>query len=126
MGLVRDELTWGATHEPMSPQAPDVRDWTVEVESEPLGALGADSTLSRFAHDARRLAHDAAPECSVRQGRFGMVLTVAAASRHEAALKGEHLFKTALDAALWPRSAVAPSARCDVFVMPAADFASAA
>lgn len=126
MGLVRDELTWGATHEPTLPQAPDVREWTVEVESEPLGALGADSALSRFAHDARRLAQEATPKCSVRQGRFGMVLTVAAVSRHEAALKGEHLFKTALETALWPRSAVAPSARYDVFVMPAPDFASAA
>ena len=37
MALVRNELTWGEEH--AAPEAPDVRAWRVELESEPLGPL---------------------------------------------------------------------------------------
>ena len=50
MALVRNELTWGEEH--AAPQAPDVRAWRVELESEPLGPL-VETALARFCHDAR-------------------------------------------------------------------------
>ena len=125
MGLVRDELTWGVTHEP-APQVPDVREWTVEVESEPLGALVLEGALARFAHDASQRAPHATPTCTLTSGRFGMSLTVVADGADEAARHGRQVFASALETALWPRSELAADARYDVFVLSAAAVATAA
>ena len=115
MALVRNELTWGEEH--ATPQAPDVRAWKVELESEPLGPL-VGRALTRFCHDARRRAPRSKPSCSLSSGRFGMVLTVAADGPDDAAERGREVFVRALEAALWPRSELAGDARFDVTVAP--------
>ena len=115
MGLVRNELTWGEEH--ATPQAPDVRAWTVELESEPLGPL-VGAALTRFCHDARHRAPRSEPSCSLSSGRFGMVLTVDADGPGDAAKQGGQVFIGALEAALWPRSELASDAHFDVSVAP--------
>ena len=64
MVLVRNELTWGEEH--AAPQAPDVRAWRVELESEPLGPL-VETALARFCHDARHRAQSE-PSCTLSSG----------------------------------------------------------
>jgi hypothetical protein len=126
MGLVRDDLTWGTTHDPTPPQAPDVREWTIEVESEPLGRYAVEGALWRFADDAAQRAPKSTPSCTLTSGRFGMTLTVVADGAEEAARHGRRLFESALEAALWPRSGLAAQARFDVVVVSSADVATAA
>lgn len=120
MGLVRNELMWGVTHEPTAPQATDAREWRVEVKSEPLGSFDLEAALSRLAYDASLRAPTSRPTCTLTRGRFGMTLTVVAHGADEAARHGRRLFEDALETALWPRSELATEARFDVFVGPAA------
>ncbi|HEY1315729.1 MAG TPA: hypothetical protein VGF10_00770 [Gaiella sp.] len=126
MGLVRDEQAWGTTHEPTPQRESDVREWTVEVESEPLGPYAAEGALWRFADDAAQRAPKSTPTCTLTSGRFGMTLTVVADGADEAARHGRRLFERALETALWPRSGLAAQARFDVVVVPSGDVATAA
>ena len=105
MALVRNELTWGATRQALPVPARDVREWTVEVESEPVDGLLLGLALPRFAHDAAQRAPEAAPEATLESGRFGLTLTIVARSADEAAREGERVFAGALETALWPHSA---------------------
>lgn len=114
MALVRNELTWGEEH--AAPEAPDVRAWRVELESEPLGPL-VETALARFCHDARHRAQSE-PSCTLSSGRFGMVLTVDADGPGDAAKQGGQVFMGALEAALWPRSELASDVQFDVSVAP--------
>lgn len=120
MGLVRNELMWGVTHEPTEPRAPGAREWKVEVESEPLGSFDLEAALSRFAYDASLRAPTSQPTCTLTRGRFGMTVTVIAHGADEAARHGRRLFESALEAALWPRSELVTETHFDVFVGPAA------
>jgi hypothetical protein len=115
MALVRNELTWGEEH--ATPQAPDMRAWKVELESEPLGPL-VGTALTRFCHDARHRAPQSEPSCTLSSGRIGMVLTVAADGRDDAVRQGGQVFMGALEAALWPRSELASDVHFDVSVAP--------
>jgi hypothetical protein len=125
MALERDEITWGATVDATRPAAAGVSEWTVELESEPVGEV-FEAALTRFAHDVARLAQGATPTCTLTSGRFGMVLTVEARGSEEAARKGTQIFKSALETAFWPRSVLTSVARHDAFVVPAESFATAA
>ena len=118
MTVVSSAPGWGATIDsPGVVAAP--HGWTVEMESEPYGSLASDSALARFAHDAARLAREAAPSCSLSLGRFRMVLTLDAATPEHAADTAEDVFKRALRTALWPRLDLVKFAQVDVHVEPA-------
>ena len=125
MALERDEITWGATVDAAASARAGVREWMVELESESVGPV-VETALTRFAYGAARLAPGATPACTLTGGRFGMVLTVEAPGPDEAARKGTQVFKSALEAAFWPRSVLTSVARHDVFVVPAESFATAA
>ena len=117
MALVRDEMTWGAVRQARPAPAADVREWTVEVESEAVDALLLGLALPRFAHDAAQRAPEAAPECTLAGGRFGLTLTVTAASADEAAREGDRVFAGALETALWPHLERAAETRYEVRVV---------
>jgi hypothetical protein len=125
MTAANSDIVWGATIEAHE-RSQAARHWTVELESEPLGSLIVDSALPRFAHDAKRLAPNAAPACSLALGRLRMRLKVHATGPNEAAESGQHVFTRALEAALWPRSHFARRAQFTVTVTAAEDYAFAA
>jgi hypothetical protein len=106
-------IGWGAK---IDEHAKDqrVRQWTVELQSEPLGSLVVDTFLDRFAAEARRLAPNA--ECSLGLGRFRMRVTIDALTPDEAADTAEEFFKRALETALWPHSALATFTHHEVLV----------
>jgi len=118
MALVRNEMVWGATRQTAPAPAPadDIQEWTVEVESEPVDELLLGLALPRFAHDAAQRAPEAAPEATLTGGRFGLALTIAAASADEAAREAGRVFAGALETALWPHADRAGETRCEVRV----------
>ena len=118
--MVASGVRWGATlGESTVRLGGPVREWTVTVESEPLGSLVGDAALSRFSEAALRSAPDAGPACLLRGDRLGMTLTVRAPELDEAADSGAHAFARALGAALWPRYIPSPVGQWRVRVTPA-------
>lgn len=118
-------IVWGATVD-VQERNEGARRWLVELESEPFGSLAVESALPRFAHDARRLAPEAAPACSLVLGRLRMTLDIHAPGAHEAAESAEHVFTSALETALWPRSHFARGAQLTVTVTAVDKVAAAA
>jgi hypothetical protein len=117
MALVRDEMVWGATRQAPPAPAHDVQEWTVQVESERVDELLLGLALPRFAHDAAQRAPEATPEATLTGGRFGLSLTIVAASADDAAREGGRVFAGALETALWPHAERAAETRYDVRVV---------
>lgn len=113
MTLGDGAIGWGAKiEEPGNEQR--VREWTVELNSEPLGSLAVDAVLERFAAEAERLAPNA--KCSLGLGRFRMRVTISAETPDEAADTAEDYFKRALETSLWPHSTLATFSHHEVVV----------
>ena len=119
MTKASSEPGWGATTNSAGLTDQGMHEWRVELGSESLGSFAAEPTLTRFAEDLSRLAPGAIPACSLTLGRFGMILTITAPGPEEAADEGARLFKSILEAAIWPRSIPASFELCDVVVVPA-------
>ena len=118
MTKASSEPGWGATTDPTGPTDQGMHEWRVELGSESLGSFAAEPALTRFADDLSRLAPGAVSACSLTLGRFGMILTITAPGPEEAADEGARLFKSILEAAIWPRSIPASFEPCDVVVVP--------
>ena len=105
MALVRNDMIWGATRQaPPPPAAPELHEWRVAVESEPVDDTLLGLALARFAQDAAQRAPEASPDATLTSCRFGLTLTIVANSADEAACEGGRVFTGALETALWPHA----------------------
>ena len=120
------EIRWGTTVDDVANAEVAPSNWLVEMESDSLGPIVADGTLSRFITRAKHIAPNAAARCSTTLGRLRMTLEITARSPHEAANVGEHVFASALETAVWPRLSSAKLVDYTISVKPADEYAYAA
>ena len=126
MTFVSGKIRWGATVDEIADANVAPRHWLVELESDSLGSIVGDTSLSRLATHAEHLTPNAAATCSVTLGRFRVTLKIKACTPNEAADTGEHVFARALETAVWPRSGLARLVEYTVSVKPTDEYAYAA